>query len=152
MPALILENIRSSYNVGNIIRTADAFNFDIIISWYTPSPKNKTSICKTSLWAEKNVKIYEFYNTKKAILFAKEKYKYLIASEINKSAKSLNNFDIKNKNDLAIVLWNEVNWVLQETLSFVDEIIYIPMFWIKESLNVWQASSILMWEYYKKYL
>ena len=149
MPAVILENIRSAYNVWNIIRTADAFDFDVIISWYTPSPNRDVSVSKTSLWAEKNVKIYEFWNTLKALNFAKEKYWKVIAAEITKEAISL--LDFKFDKDLAIVFWNEISWVLQETLEFVDDIVYIPMKWIKESLNVWQSAAIFMWEYVRNF-
>lgn len=152
MPAVVLENIRSAYNVGNIIRTADAFWFDVIISGYTPSPSRDKSVLKTSLWAEKSVKIYEFWNTKEALNFAKKRYWFLIAAEIVENAKSiisLEKFLELNFKDIAIVFWNEINWVLPETLEIVDGIFYIPMNWVKESLNVWQAAAIFMWEVYK---
>ncbi len=149
MPAVILENIRSSYNVWNIIRTADAFGFDVIISGYTPSPNKDLSVCKTSLWAEKNVKIYEFWNTKEAIEFAKQKFWFVIAAEIINNSQNilkLNKIDFQN---ISIVFGNEVEWVLEETLEMVDWIYYIPMIWKKESLNVGQASAIFMWEVFK---
>jgi len=149
MPAVILENIRSAYNVGNIIRTADAFGFDVIISWYTPSPNRDNSVCKTSLWAEKKVDIFEFWNTKEAILFTKQKYWKVIAAEITKKAKSLKDNKFLFQKDIAIVFGNEVEWVLEETLEMVDEVWYIPMKWIKESLNVWQSAAIFMREIFK---
>ena len=149
MPAVILENIRSAYNVGNIIRTADAFGFDVIISGYTPSPFNNQSVLKTSLGAEKSVKIYEFWDPKKALIFAKNKYKIIFAAEITKNAKDITKFNFSLYKDLAIVFGNEKTGILPETMEFVDDIIFIPMFGRKESLNVWQAAAIFMYEIFR---
>jgi TrmH family RNA methyltransferase len=148
MPAVILENIRSAYNVGNIIRTADAFWFEVIISWYTPNPLEDPSVCKTSLWAEKSVPIYSFWNPKEAIEFAKSKYRLVVASEIRVWWKDIRKFDFDW--DIAIVFWNEKTWILRQTLELVDDIVFIPMIWKKESLNVWQSAAIFMWEVFKK--
>ena len=148
MPAVILENIRSAYNVGNIIRTADAFWFEVIISWYTPNPLEDPSVCKTSLWAEKSVPIYSFWNPKEAIEFARSKYALIVASEIWVWWKDIRKFDFDW--DIAIVFWNEKTWILRQTLELVDDIVFIPMIWKKESLNVWQSAAIFMWEVFKK--
>ncbi len=149
MPAVVLENIRSCYNVGNIIRTADALWYDVLISWYTPWP-DKIWVSKTALGSEKSVNIKTFYNTKKANDFIKSKYWNLLAAEIVKwTSKNLLNYNL-DYNDFWIVFWNELTWVLEETLEFVDDIIHIDMLWKKESLNVWQTSAIFMWELNKK--
>ena len=152
MPAVVLEDIRSAYNVGNIIRTADAFWFDVVISGYSPSPSKDKGVLKTSLWAEKSVKIFEFWNPKDAIEFVRQRYWVVVAAEITENAKSILKFDKFLETlweDIAIVFWNEVNWVLSETLEIVDEIFYIPMNWVKESLNVSQSAAIFMWEVWK---
>jgi len=151
MITLVLENLRSAYNVWNIIRTADAFWYDIIISGYTPSPFSDEKVCKTSLWAEKKVNIKEFWNTKDALDYAKENDYKLIWAEITNNSISLIDF-VKNynvSNRIAIVFGNEVEWVLKETLERLEHIVHIPMNWIKESLNVWQAAAIFMREFYK---
>ena len=150
MPAIVLENIRSCYNVWNIIRTADALWFDIIISGYTPSPFDNTKVLKTSLGSEKSVNIYHYYNTKQAIEFTREKYKNLIAAEITNKSISLSDFVKKNNLDtIAIVFGNEVDGVLPETLNLVDSVVHIDMLWIKESLNVGQTTAIFMREIWK---
>ncbi len=145
MEAVVLENVRSCYNVWNIIRTADAMDFDVVISWYTPTPWENASIIKTSLWAEKNIKIYNFYNPKKAIDFSKNNYWNIIASEITNKWKTLKNyFWTRNYKDIWIVFGNEISWLLPETLNLVDDIVFIPMRWKKSSLNVSQACAIFM--------
>jgi len=52
---VILENIRSAYNVGNVVRTADSLGRDVRIVGYTPSPLTHPKVLKTSLGAEQNV-------------------------------------------------------------------------------------------------
>jgi len=146
--AIILENIRSAYNVWNLIRTADALKFDVIISWYTPSPTKEPRVLKTSLWAEKYVKIYEFRNPAGAILFAKQNYKTLIGAELTKNSTPLQQFSFPPS--FAIVLGNEIKWLLPETLKKADEIVHIPMLGFKNSLNVGQAGAIFMREALKQ--
>jgi tRNA G18 (ribose-2'-O)-methylase SpoU len=150
---IILENIRSCYNVWNIIRTADALWWDIILSWYTPSPFEETKILKTSLWSEKSINIKQFYNTADTIKFLRKNNYLIIVAEITNEAIPLNKFIKKNitdKNKIAIIFWNETDWVLKETMEKSDKIVYIPMKGIKESLNVWQSTAIFMREFWKK--
>lgn len=146
--ALVLENIRSAYNVWNIIRSADAFGIDIIISWYTPSPFSEEKVRKTSLWAEKTVNIYEYRDTTKAIEFARSNYFNIIAAEITSNSIWLEKFWelYDGINQVAIILWNEIEGVLPDSLSKVDDIFHIQMDWSKESLNVWQTWAIFMRE------
>ena len=142
--AIVLENIRSAYNVGNLIRTADGLGFDVIISWYTPSPLKEPRVLKTSLGAEKNVNIQEFWNPKSALLYAKEKYQYLIWAEHTSSSIPLTKFEFPPSG--AIILGNEIHGLLPETIELADYIVHIPMIWIKESFNVGQAWAIFMRE------
>lgn len=145
MKIVILENIRSAYNVWNIIRTADALWRNIRITGYTPSPEYHKKVVKTSLGAEQNIWLIQFGNTQEAIDFARDKWMKVFAAEVTKDAKDLKNSSNENKDsDLAIIFWNEVDGVLSTTLSVVDQVIYIPMQWIKESLNVWQTAAIFM--------
>lgn len=141
---IILENIRSAYNVGNIIRTADALWRDVRLSGYTPHPEEQKKVVKTSLGAEENVNLNRFDNTPLAIQQAKELGYYITAWEITKNAKALD--EINHEKTFALILWNEVDWVLKSTLDIVDEIVFIPMQWIKESLNVGQSAAIFMRE------
>jgi len=152
MAAIILENIRSAYNVWNMVRTADAFGFDVIISGYTASPLTHEKVKKTSLGAEKTVKIFEFLDNDKALDFAKQNYKTLISAETGEESVSLKDFDFKQiDSNFAIIVWNEVEWILPQTLSRSDYIVSIPMNWEKESLNVWQSSAIFMWEFWRNF-
>jgi tRNA G18 (ribose-2'-O)-methylase SpoU len=72
MNVIILENIRSAYNVGNVIRTADALGRNVRLVGYSPSPIDNSKVRKTSLGAEENVGIQQFDFTREAIQKAKE--------------------------------------------------------------------------------
>lgn len=148
MNVVILENIRSAYNVGNIIRTADALGWQVRLSWYTPSPHEIPKVKKTSLGAEETVWIRQFTTTPEAIASAKEGWLTVIAAEVADAAVSLDAFAEKKKSGswIAVVFGNEVDGVLSSTLKAVDAIVYIPMQGVKESLNVGQTSAIFMRE------
>lgn len=154
MKVVILENIRSAYNVGNIIRTADALWWKVRLSGYTPSPEDTPKVKKTSLGAEETVEIKQFNTTLEAIACAKERWMEVIAAELAEWAARLYEFSQKKHFSpgkgkagwIAVVFGNEVDGVLSTTLKAVDTIVYIPMQWVKESLNVGQTSAIFMRE------
>ncbi len=140
---VILENIRSAYNVGNIVRTADSLGREVWIVGYTPSPLTHPKVLKTSLWAEQNVGIKQFDFSHDAIECAKALWYQVIAAELTDQAIDLGNFQ-PEKEHLAIIFGNEVEGVLEHTLQEVDAVVKIPMQWIKESMNVWQSTAIFM--------
>lgn len=145
MNIVILENIRSAYNVGNIIRTADALGWQVRLTWYTPSPLDNNKVVKTSLGAENSVGLQQFDATADAITQAKKKEYTVIAAEITQTSIDLQEFiwSYQHK-QIAVIFWNEVDGVLDSTLKIVDKVVHIPMKGIKESLNVGQTSAIFM--------
>lgn len=143
--AIALENIRSIYNVWNIIRTADALDFDVILLWFTPWLED-SKLSKTALWAEKSVNIKKYYNVKKGLEYIKGNYKKIIWAELTNTAIPIENINKKLTTPVCIVVWNEVNWISLETLENLDYVSFIPMHGIKKSINVCEASSIFMYE------
>ena len=143
---VVLENIRSAYNVGNVIRTADSLWWEVRITWYTPSPLDNPKVKKTSLWAEENVGLRQFDYTEDVIAECKNLNIHCISAEITPDATSLSDFSKEFSWNIAIVFWNEVEWVLPQTLAAVEKVVYIPMQWVKESMNIWQSTAIFMWE------
>lgn len=142
---VILENIRSAYNVGNIIRTADALWWEVWMTGYTPTPDDNNRVGKSALWAQDHVPLQLFVTTDQAIAAVRELWCYVIAAEITADAKNLADCGSR-KESFAVVLWNEVVGVEPTTLEQVDETVFIPMKGHKESLNVGQTAAIFMWE------
>ncbi len=143
---VILENIRSAYNVGNVIRTADALGRQVRITWYTPSPVDNIKVCKTSLWAENTVGLQQFDFTSDAISEARKIWLQIIAAELTENSVSLADFSCNSSEWIAVIFWNEVDGVMEKTLKDVDDVVEIPMQWIKESMNIGQSTAIFMRE------
>ena len=147
---VILENIRSAYNVWNIIRTADSLWREVWIVGYTPSPVDNPKVCKTSLWAENTVWLRQFDFTIDAIKLAREMWLEIIAAELTENSVSLWEYVCQTENWIAVIFGNEVDGVMEKTLKEVDAVVEIPMQWIKESMNVGQSTAIFMRELRKR--
>ncbi|HCY21277.1 TPA: hypothetical protein DIC40_05525 [Patescibacteria group bacterium] len=92
MNVVILENIRSAYNVGNIIRTADALGWKVWLTGYSPSPFDIPKVAKTSLGAQHHVDLKQFGFTKEAIDAAKALGLTVLAAEITPQAIPVNTY------------------------------------------------------------
>lgn len=146
---LILHNIRSTHNVGSLMRSADGAGVSqIIFSGYTPTPLDKygrkrSDVTKTALGAEnmawqKIDSLDEYLNKLRAENF--------LISAIEQSPKSVHYKKSKKSKKQALILGNEVTGIEPEVLKIVDQVIEIPMLGDKESLNVSIAGAIVMFE------
>jgi 23S rRNA (guanosine2251-2'-O)-methyltransferase len=145
---LVLDNIRSAFNVGSIFRTADAVgNTKILLCGITPTPENP-KMFKTSLGAEKTVAWEYHTNTSNIIMKLKKKKIPIYAAELTENGKHFQNFEYfkNNKNTIVLIFGHERHGISQPVLDLCDDYIYIPMKGIKESLNVSIVASILMFE------
>ena len=143
---VILENVRSAYNVGSVFRTADAFLIEAVyICGYTAKPPHK-EISKTALGAQDSVDWKYFENTKAAAEYLGENQYKIFAVEQVAESISLEKFSELAIDKVAFVFGNEVSGVEQETISFCDGCIEIPQFGMKHSLNISVAAGIVLWE------
>ena len=143
---VILENIRSAYNVGSVFRTADAFLIDsIIITGYTAIPPHK-EIKKTALGAEESVDWQYFKTTAEAIEELRKKgYKVYAVEQVDDSI-SLETISSDSMEKRAFVFGNEVSGVEQNIVALCDGCVEIPQFGMKHSLNISVAAGIVLWE------
>jgi tRNA G18 (ribose-2'-O)-methylase SpoU len=146
---IILENIRSAYNVGAIFRTADASGVDkIYLVGYTPAPtdrfgRTQSEIKKTSLGASEYIEWEQVGSITQVIDRLKETDFQVVAIEINNNSQSLIDFVPQDK--VAYILGNEVEGVSDEALSLADQVRHLPMLGKKESLNVSVTAGIVMY-------
>jgi len=146
---IILDNVRSALNVGSVFRTSDAFLINkIILCGITAIPPNK-EIRKAALGSTESVAWEYAENTIDIIENLKKEGFYIIAIEQTADSNSLDEFHLPNQ-PLAIVLGHEVNGVSQEAIDKCNEVIEIPQFGTKHSLNISVATGIVVWELYKK--
>jgi tRNA G18 (ribose-2'-O)-methylase SpoU len=147
---VVLENIRSAYNVGSVFRTADAFLIKAIyIIGYSAKPPHK-EIKKTALGAEETVNWKYFKTTAEAIEdLQKEKYKvYAIEQAVN--SLPLQQVKFANDEKVAVIFGNEVTGVEQSTIHLCDGCIEIPQLGMKHSLNIATAAGVVLWELVRK--
>jgi 23S rRNA (guanosine2251-2'-O)-methyltransferase len=147
---VILNNIRSSENIGSIFRTADAAGVSkIILSGYTPAPADRfgrenKGLTKASLGAEKSVEWEKAESLKSAI----ESLKNFKIVGIEQDKKAIDYRKIKklvSGKNLALVFGNEVDGLSKEDLKLCDMVAEIPMHGKKESLNVAVCAGIVLY-------
>ena len=146
---IVLDNVRSSLNVGSVFRTSDAFLIEkIILCGITPTPPNK-DIRKSALGSTNSVDWDYENNTIDAVLKLKKNNYQIIGVEQVKESTMLNNFNI-SKDPIAIIFGNEVDGVNNDVINLCNEIIEIPQFGTKHSLNISVSSGIDIWELWNK--
>lgn len=143
---VVLENIRSAYNVGSVFRTCDAFLVEAIyIIGYSAKPPHK-EIKKTALGAEETVD-WKYFKTSAEALGELRKQRYAVyAAEQAEGSYKLNAISIEQDEKIAVVFGNEVTGVEQSTIALCDGCIEIPQLGMKHSLNIATAAGVILWE------
>lgn len=144
---VLLDNIRSTLNVGSIFRTADGVGIQKIhICGITPTPEHPKMI-KTGLGAEWSVPWDYHSNGLKFALHEKQAGFYLVCLEIVQGSKSIFNFPLsKSDKSILLVIGNEITGIDPEINAISDETFHIPMFGYKKSLNVSVAFGIIAYQ------
>jgi len=147
---VVLENIRSAYNVGSVFRTADAFLIEAIyICGYTAQPPHK-EIKKTALGAEETISWKHFETTAEAMAELRESGYKIYAVEQVEGSYQLQNFKNDPAEKVAVIFGNEVAGVEQSTILASDGCIEIPQLGMKHSLNIATAAGVVLWEFVRK--
>jgi tRNA G18 (ribose-2'-O)-methylase SpoU len=147
---VILNSIRSSYNVGSIFRTSDGVMIEkLFLCGYTPHPPKK-EVLKTALGSQESV-TWEFVKDAKEVIFSlKKKGVKICGLELTES--SMPHYNLKKESfPLALIVGNEITGVSQDLLDLCDFSIEIPQFGIKQSLNVAVAYGISIFEMRRVY-
>ncbi|PIF03202.1 MAG: RNA methyltransferase [Draconibacterium sp.] len=147
---VVLDNIRSSNNVGSVFRTSDAFLVEkILLCGITATPPNK-DIHKTALDAEKSVEWQHYQSTEDAVKQLQNNGYIVYAIEQVEKSISLIDFQPKPNEKIAIVFGNEVKGVKQSVVNICDHAIEIPQYGTKHSLNISVSAGIVIWDIFKK--
>ncbi len=143
---VVLENIRSAYNVGSVFRTSDAFLIEAIyIIGYSAKPPHK-EIKKTALGAEETVSWKYFKTSAEALEELRAKGFNIYAAEQAESSYKLNAIGFDPDEKIAVVFGNEVTGVEQSTIVLCDGCLEIPQLGMKHSLNIATAVGVVLWE------
>ncbi len=148
---LVVQNVRSLFNVGSMFRCADVFDINkIYLCGYTGFPP-RDQISKTALGAEEWI-LWERKRQTSTLLKKLKKQGFqiialetcLTARKAGKKVKALPKF--KPKFPAALVVGNEIEGISKNVLALADEVVEIPMQGKKDSLNVAIAAGIAMYE------
>lgn len=143
---IVLENIRSAYNVGSVFRTSDAFLIEAIyIIGYSAKPPHK-EIKKTALGAEETVDWKYFKTTAEAVEELRGNGFNVYAAEQAEGSFKLNAIGFEPEEKIAVIFGNEVTGVEQSTIGLCDGCLEIPQLGMKHSLNIATAAGVVLWE------
>jgi len=143
--SVLMDNIRSAWNVGSIFRSADGFGLaHAYLCGITPTPEND-AVRKTSLAAEDSVPWSYHKDALKLVKGLKKEGWRILALEEDQRATPLNHFSASTQRSV-LIIGNEVTGVDPELLDLCDDILYIPMYGDKKSFNVATAFGIAAYE------
>ncbi len=142
---VVLNSIRSSYNVGSIFRTSDGAMIEkLYLCGYTPFPPKK-EVLKTAIGSQESVN-WEFVENPIEVVKKLKQKGYTICAleqtDNNISYSELQKTDLP----LCLIVGNEISGVDQNLIDLCDVSIEIPQFGIKQSLNVAVAYGIAIFE------
>jgi len=147
--AVLLDNVRSMYNVGSFFRTMDAAAAGpLLLTGITASPP-KPAIRKTALGAEENVRWQHDWEPT-PVLDRLRGEGYQIAA-IETTAHALDLFEWQPAFPVCLVFGHEVEGIRPEVAGQCDVHIRIPMLGKKHSLNVATAGGVVLFELLRKY-
>lgn len=153
---VVLDDVRSLYNVGSVFRSCDAFRIEAIyLCGITATPPN-AEIHKTALGAENSVDWQYFSSAEDAVTRLKDNGYFVYSVEQVEGSTALQdlsehippiNNDTTAPKHYAVVLGNEVKGVHQSVVDLSDGCLEIPQFGTKHSLNVSVTAGIVVWEF-----
>ena len=175
---VVLDDVRSLYNVGSVFRSADAFRVEAIyLCGITATPPN-AEIHKTALGGEDSVAWRYFERTEEAVEELHRKGVFVYSVEQAEGSTKLQDLDIRLLTSAptemeqdcpaadtshstpplhptpdtryALVMGNEVKGVKQTVVDMSDGCLEIPQFGTKHSLNVSVTAGIVIWEFARR--
>ena len=149
---VVLDDVRSMYNVGSVFRTSDAFRVEGICLCGISCTPPATEIHKTALGAEDAVSWTYYKTALEAVSQLKsEGYEVLAVEQVEHSTK-LQNFVAARDKKYAVVLGNEVKGVHQEVVDACNGCLEIPQLGTKHSMNVSVTAGIIIYKFAEQLL
>ena len=146
---VLLDRVRSLYNVGSFFRTADAVRAEaIVLAGITPTPEDPR-IAKTALGAERTVPWSKAPSAAGAVDALRTRGFEIAAIETSLHAVDL--FDWQPRFPVCVVFGHEVDGIQQALLERCDVHVRIPTLGSKGSINVATAGGVVLYELLRKY-
>ena len=143
---VVLDDVRSLYNVGSVFRSCDAFRVEAVyLCGITATPPN-AEIHKTALGGEDSVDWKYFATADEAVKALHEDGVFVYSIEQVEGSTKLQYLQLEPRR-YAVVFGNEVKGVHQSVVDASDGCLEIPQFGTKHSLNVSVTAGIVVWEF-----
>lgn len=143
---MVLDNVRSLYNVGSVLRTADAFRIEAVYMCGITATPPSAEIHKTALGAEDSVDWRYFADTLEAVRELQAAGYVVLAVEQVEGSLKLGEFHFDPSVRYALVMGHEVKGVRQDVVDACNQALEIPQSGTKHSMNVSVTAGIVMWE------
>ena len=147
--AVLLDNVRSMYNVGAFFRTADASSCEKLYLCGITARPPKRAITKTALGADETV-TWEYHPDPVQLIQELRRRRYEIAA-VETSVHAVDLFDWQPSFPVCLVFGHEVDGIRPDLLDLCDTYVRIPMLGRKHSLNVATAGGVAIYELLRKY-
>ena len=146
---LICEDVTNAANIGSLFRAADTFGVKELVFCGTHIPMGR-KMTKTSRATEKFVKYSVADNALDVVNELKTKDYKIISLEITSKSEALEDFKFPKNASIALVIGNENFGVSEGVLNRSDAVIHINMYGQNSSMNVVQATSVILYEITKQ--
>ncbi|MDB4292310.1 RNA methyltransferase [Maribacter sp.] len=148
---IILDDIRSLNNIGSVFRTSDAFLVEkIYLCGITATPPHK-DIRKTALGATESVAWEHVENVVRLVDVLEEEGYVVLAIEQAENATMLQDYKVAKDQKYALVFGNEVKGVAQKVVDRCDDVVEIPQYGTKHSLNISVSVGVTVWDFWSKF-
>ena len=147
--AVLLDNVRSMYNVGAFFRVADGVGLEKLCLCGITAHPPKHAISKTALGAESTVPWEHDWD---AIHVAEglRRCGFQIAA-IETGSDAVDLFEWQPRFPVCVAFGNEVDGLRPDLLDMAETRVRIPMLGQKHSLNVATAGGVVLYELLRKF-
>lgn len=146
---ILLDNVRSMYNVGAFFRTGDAASIEKLCLCGITGHPPKSAISKTALGAEETVPWQHSWEP--APVLAELRHRGYEIAAVETSMHAVDLFDWTPRFPVCVVFGHEVDGIRPEVSEMCDTHVRIPMLGTKHSLNVATAGGVVIYELLRKY-
>lgn len=144
---VVLDNVRSLYNVGSVFRTGDAFRIlKLCLCGITATPPHP-EIHKTALGGEDSVSWEYYKDTLDCLHHLRAEGYTILCVEQAQGSTMLGDFHPASGERYAVILGNEVKGVQQQVVDQSDGCLEIPQYGTKHSLNISVTAGIVIWHF-----
>lgn len=146
---IILDRLRSTHNVGNILRLTDAVNArQVFCGGYSACPPHQ-KLSKSAMGAEQIVDTKHVDKAAEAAIAMKKEGYEIVGVETVENAELIWNFQFKEKT--CLIFGNEALGLQNETLKECNRFVSLPVFGLKNSINVSNCASVVMYRYAEQF-